>query len=60
MFWIHGGAYVGGGGNSYNGTALAADFNVIVVTINYRLGPLGFLALPALASKIFIFFKSNL
>lgn len=44
LFWIHGGAYLNGGGSIgwYDGTRLAARGNV-VVTINYRLGALGFL-----------------
>src|SRR5215469_3747471 len=49
MVWIHGGGFVGGESDDYNPTALVAD-DVIVVTINYRLGALGFLAHPALAS----------
>jgi para-nitrobenzyl esterase len=48
MVWIHGGALVSGESNDYDPTALAAD-GVTVVTINYRLGALGFLAHPALA-----------
>jgi para-nitrobenzyl esterase len=49
MVWMHGGAFVGGESDDYNPTALVDD-GVIVVTINYRLGALGFLAHPALAS----------
>lgn len=45
MFYIHGGAFVEGSGNEYT---FGADFfienRVILVTINYRLGPLGFLS----------------
>ena len=48
MVWIHGGALVSGESNDYDPTALVED-GVIVVTINYRLGALGFLAHPALA-----------
>ncbi|XP_071503328.1 acetylcholinesterase-like [Diadema antillarum] len=46
MVWIHGGAYnTGTGGRAwYGGSALAAFGDVIVVTINYRLGPFGFLS----------------
>ncbi len=47
MLWIHGGAFETGTGGSYDGSALVQD-GVIVVTINYRLGYLGFLASPAL------------
>ncbi|MES2830384.1 MAG: carboxylesterase/lipase family protein [Pseudomonadota bacterium] len=49
MVWIHGGALIFGGGALpiYDGSALARR-DVIVVTINYRLGALGFFAHPAL------------
>ncbi len=49
MLWLHGGAsYLGGGHlGGYNGEAFAKH-GVIVVTINYRLGPLGYFAHPAL------------
>ena len=49
MVWFYGGGFVQGSGSlpSFDGEALARR-GVIVVTINYRLGPLGFLALPAL------------
>jgi para-nitrobenzyl esterase len=50
MFWIHGGGNSIGHGGSYNGARLAADHNVIVVTINYRLGPFGWFSHPALRS----------
>ena len=48
MFWIHGGAFVMGGGIDpiYDGSALARRGDVVVVTINYRLGGLGYLYLP--------------
>ncbi|XP_065212693.1 carboxylesterase 5A isoform X2 [Planococcus citri] len=42
FFWIHGGGFKSGSGNQYAAAALVAK-NVIVVTINYRLGTLGFL-----------------
>lgn len=47
MVWIHGGAFVTGAGSlgTYNGKRLAALGDVVVVTINYRLGALGFLNL---------------
>ncbi len=47
MVWIHGGAFVTGAGSlgTYNGKSLAAQGDVVVVTINYRLGALGFLNL---------------
>jgi para-nitrobenzyl esterase len=50
MVWIHGGALVFGESNDYDPTALVQD-GVIVVTINYRLGALGFLAHPAFAGE---------
>lgn len=50
MVWIHGGSFVSGSGNDYDGSTLAARGNV-VVTINYRLGALGFLALPGLSKE---------
>jgi para-nitrobenzyl esterase len=50
MLWIHGGGFVGGESDDYNPSGLVAD-GVIVVTINYRLGALGFLADPALAAR---------
>ncbi len=51
MVWIHGGAFVLGSGTQtiYDGTRLARRGDVVVVTINYRLGALGFLHLPELA-----------
>jgi para-nitrobenzyl esterase len=49
MVWIHGGALVTGESNDYDPTKLVSN-GTIVVTINYRLGALGFLAHPALAS----------
>src|SRR3984957_16296387 len=50
LVWIHGGGLVQDGARDYDGTKLAAD-GTVVVTINYRLGALGFLAHPALASR---------
>jgi para-nitrobenzyl esterase len=50
MFWIHGGGLVVGESDGYDPTRLVAQ-GVIVVTINYRLGELGFLAHPALSAE---------
>lgn len=47
LFWIHGGAFTMGSANEYDGTVLAEQGDVVVVTINYRLGPFGFLNLSA-------------
>ncbi|XP_072302632.1 neuroligin-2b isoform X1 [Eucyclogobius newberryi] len=44
MLFIHGGSYMEGSGNMFDGSILAAYGNVIVVTMNYRLGVLGFLS----------------
>ena len=44
MMFIYGGGYVSGSGMFYDSKLLAARGDVIVVTFNYRLGPLGFLA----------------
>ena len=41
MFWIHGGGNTVGHASFYDGGNLAARQNVIIVSINYRLGPLG-------------------
>ena len=49
LVWIHGGGLTQDAGRDYDPAKLAAD-GVVVVTINYRLGALGFLAHPALAS----------
>ena len=47
MVWIHGGGFTIGAGSQeiYNGSVLARRGDVVIVTINYRLGPLGFLRL---------------
>src|ERR1700737_2420959 len=50
VVWIHGGGYTQGDGRGFDGMKLAQN-GVVVVTINYRLGALGFLAHPALASQ---------
>jgi para-nitrobenzyl esterase len=52
MVWIYGGAFRFGEGSNplYDGTKLA-DKGVVVVTFNYRLGPLGFLAHPLLSKE---------
>ena len=50
MVFIHGGYFVYGAGSDplYDGSYLAASGDVVVVTLNYRLGSLGFLAVPEL------------
>jgi len=48
MVWIHGGGNVIGSKDWYDFSRLVARENVIVVTINYRLGPLGWFTHPAI------------
>jgi len=48
MVWIHGGGNVWGRAEQYDATSIAVRENVIVVVIQYRLGPLGWFAHPAL------------
>ncbi|MBT3425111.1 MAG: carboxylesterase family protein [Gammaproteobacteria bacterium] len=52
MVWFHGGAHTGGWGHNllFDGTNLAG-LGVVLVTINYRLGPWGFLAHPLLSEE---------
>ena len=50
FFWIHGGGNICGSGSSplINGAGLAAGTRMLVVSVNYRLGPLGWFCHPAL------------
>jgi para-nitrobenzyl esterase len=48
MVWIHGGSFINGSGGIYDSRWLTSRGGVIVVTLNYRLGTMGFLAHPAL------------
>jgi hypothetical protein len=52
MVWLHGGGFTIGAGSlpPYDGKALASR-DVVVVTVNYRLGHLGFFAHPALEEE---------
>ncbi|MFE0252384.1 carboxylesterase/lipase family protein [Streptomyces sp. NPDC059010] len=50
LVWLHGGGNAYGAGSDYDAAALAAR-GVVVVTVNYRLGALGFMAHPALSSE---------
>jgi len=50
MVWIHGGGFLNGSSDLYHARRLATRGDIVVVTVNYRLGALGFLAHPALAS----------
>ncbi|MEV7424432.1 MULTISPECIES: carboxylesterase family protein [unclassified Streptomyces] len=48
MVWWHGGGYTHGAGSDYNADRLVSQGNVIVVTLNYRLGIFGHFGLPGL------------
>ena len=50
MLWIHGGSNTYGHGGLYFGQHLAKNHNLVVISFNYRLGPLGWLTHPALES----------
>ncbi|MBL0215357.1 MAG: carboxylesterase/lipase family protein [Myxococcales bacterium] len=51
VVWIHGGAFIMGSGSTplYHGTSFASRHDLVVVTLNYRLGLLGLLYLGDLA-----------
>lgn len=51
LFRIHGGGYIGGSGQSEHSAEVWNPEGVILVTFNYRLGPLGFLAHPLLMAE---------
>jgi len=53
MLWIHGGGHTTGAGSIafYDGKHLARDGGVVLVTINYRLGPFGYMAHPLLSKE---------
>lgn len=53
MVWLYGGGFTGGSGSFdiYDGAHLSSREELVVVTINYRLGALGFLALPELKAE---------
>lgn len=61
MVWIHGGSFVTGSGSTpwYNGTSFATQGDVVVVTINYRLGALGFLYLAEYAGEEYVTSGNN-
>ena len=48
MMWIHGGSNTWGWADQYDGSQLAMDQNVVIVVVQYRMGPLGFFSHPAL------------
>lgn len=59
FFWIHGGGYLSGSGSNWNGTVLSSGYDaaghstgseIVVVTVDYRLGHLGVYAHPEIAA----------
>jgi len=50
FFWIHGGSLTSGSGDEYDASDMVARSDIIVVTINYRLGALGWLVEPGLVA----------
>jgi para-nitrobenzyl esterase len=59
FFWIHGGALVSGTGAQYDPSVMVSQNNIIVVTINYRLGALGWLVEPGLLAASANFFQNS-
>jgi para-nitrobenzyl esterase len=55
MFWCHGGGFTMGSGSAsiYDGTNLARRGDVVIVTINHRLGPFGYLYLGDISGEEF-------
>ncbi|WP_170177647.1 carboxylesterase/lipase family protein [Thermomonospora umbrina] len=51
MVWVHGGSNTAGSGSTYNTSKLAVNGDVVVVSINYRLGALGWLGHPGLETR---------
>jgi para-nitrobenzyl esterase len=51
MAFIHGGAFTTGAGSQYDGELLSQKGPAVLVTMNYRLGALGFFTIPALDSE---------
>ena len=52
MFWIHGGSHIYGSGRLLGARALPRKGDIVLVSINYRLGPLGYLYIPGAPSNI--------
>ena len=50
LVWLHGGGLTSGGAQRFDGSRLAVQGDLVVVTVNYRLGTLGFLSTPKLDS----------
>jgi para-nitrobenzyl esterase len=52
LFWIHGGSHIYGSGRLLNGRNICRRGNIVLVSINYRLGPLGYLYMPNAPTNI--------
>jgi para-nitrobenzyl esterase len=54
LFWIHGGAFIRGSGMEpmYDGSNLARRGDVVLVSINYRLGAFGYLYIPGITANV--------
>src|SRR5262245_12912281 len=50
LVFFHGGAFISGSSEAYDPTSLVLQRNTIVVTVNYRLATLGYMAAPALSA----------
>ena len=51
LVYAHGGGATNGAGADHDGSALASQGDIVVVTVNYRLGALGFMTHPAIAAQ---------
>jgi para-nitrobenzyl esterase len=51
LFMIHGGGLTTGAGDQHDGSLIATTDHIVVVSINYRLGPFGFLTIPGLSGS---------
>ena len=51
LVWFYGGAFVGGSTKLYPNDFLAREGDMVVVSVNYRLGPLGWMAHPAFGAQ---------
>jgi len=51
LFMIHGGGLTTGAGDQHDGSLIVTTDHIIVVSINYRLGPFGFLTVPSLGTS---------
>ncbi|MFW9822462.1 MAG: carboxylesterase/lipase family protein [Candidatus Thorarchaeota archaeon] len=52
LFWIHGGSHIYGSGRLLNGRSICRVGDVVLVSINYRLGPFGYLCIPGAPTNI--------